>query len=553
MTPDLTLARATRLRRTVARWALASACFTRPPLPHLPARLRPLLLGATLLCAAAGAQAPGDIRVALVIGNAAYTGAPALANPVNDARAMSETLKSLGFSVLELRDGNKAQMAEAIERVRSSLRGKQGVGLFYYAGHGLQVDLRNYMVPVDARLSGAADVPKQTVDVGAVIDAFKAAGNRMNIVVLDACRDNPFGKDLASGKGLAPVDAPSGTFLAYATAPGNVAEDGDDKSGNGLYTQYLLQELKKPQSRIEDVFKRVRFGVRKASNGRQIPWESTSLEEDFQFNDGRVVAAAKPTGPQLQAEFSQEKQDWDRIKDSRNPDDFYAFVQKYPSGVITESAHARLNQLTRVGMVVQGAGADGKDQAYTLTKFRLGDVYELRSHNGAPGARAMTIVYRVTKVEADRVEVMMEYPGQNIPPTPQVYDAAGALVSVGEISRYDPPQSYVPGGLLQVGQSWKAGYQVTWGRQMNLPPRTLTIEGRIVAREQVELPAGRFNAFRFETRNRAFDSRGEQPGTDTTVWMVPEVPFPIKVDTLIEVNGQKMRSVLELVRMTRGA
>ncbi len=515
--------------------------------------MRPLLLGAALLSAAAGAQAPGDIRVALVIGNAAYTGAPALANPVNDAKAMSETLKGLGFSVLELRDGNKAQMAEAIERVRASLRGKQGVGLFYYAGHGLQVDLRNYMVPVDARLASAGDVPRQTVDVGAVIDAFKAAGNRMNIVVLDACRDNPFGKDLTSGKGLAPVDAPTGTFLAYATAPGNVAEDGDVKSGNGLYTQYLLQELRKPQSRIEDVFKRVRFGVRKASNGRQIPWESTSLEEDFQFNDGRVVAVAKPTGTQLQAEFSQEKQDWDRIKDSRNPDDFYAFVQKYPSGIISESAHARLNQLARVNMVVQGAGADGKDQAYTLTKFRLGDVYELRNGTGTPGEKTSTIVYRVTKVEPDRIEVMMDYPGMNVPSTPQIFDGSGALVAVGEISRYDPPQSYVPGGLLQVGQTWKAGYQVTWGRQMNLPPRTLTVEGRIAAREQIELPAGRFNAFRFDTSNRAFDARGEQPASQATVWMVPDVPFPIKVDSTVEVAGRKMRNVLELVRMTRGS
>ncbi len=244
----------------------------------LPASLlRATLAAAILLSAAAQAQAPGDIRIALVIGNSAYTGAPALVNPANDAKAMGDALRGLGFTVVEVRDADKAQMARAIAQVRDSLKGKQGVGMLYYAGHGLQVDARNYMVPVDAKMAKGADVPAQTVDVSSVIDAFKAAGNRMNILVLDACRDNPFG-GITTGKGLAPLDAPSGTFLAYATAPGNVAEDGDVKTGNGLYTQFLLQELKKPQASIENVFKRVRFAVRKASNGRQIPWESTSLE-----------------------------------------------------------------------------------------------------------------------------------------------------------------------------------------------------------------------------------------------------------------------------------
>ena len=233
---------------------------------------------------AAVAQAPLDIRVALVIGNSAYPGNP-LANPVNDARAMSETLGKLGFSVLELRDASKDEMVQAIAKVRAMLKGKQGVGMMYYAGHGLQVDWRNFMVPVSARLSQATDVPQQAVDIDSVVAAFRDAGNRMNILVLDACRDNPFG-GTTSAKGLAPMDAPPGTLLAYATAPGNVAEDGDEKTGNGLYTQYLLQELMRPVAKIEDVFKRVRLNVRRQSQGRQIPWESTSLEEDFYFNDG---------------------------------------------------------------------------------------------------------------------------------------------------------------------------------------------------------------------------------------------------------------------------
>ena len=161
-------------------------------LSRFPSLVRNSIAGLALIAVAASAQAPLDIRVALVIGNAAYEGAGALVNPVNDAHAMADTLKHLGFSVVELRDSGKSQMNDAIDRVRKSLNGKQGVGMLYYAGHGLQLEWHNYLVPVDAKLLRAVDVPTQAVDVNAVISAFKSAGNRMNIVVLDACRDNPF-------------------------------------------------------------------------------------------------------------------------------------------------------------------------------------------------------------------------------------------------------------------------------------------------------------------------------------------------------------------------
>lgn len=187
-------------------------------------------------CAAftATAQAPGDVRVALIIGNSAYPGSLELLNPANDAKAMGDAMRGLGFDVVELRDGSKAQMADAVAILNEKLKNRQGVGMLYYAGHGLQMDARNYMVPVNARIAKAADVPQESLEVGNVINAFKAAGNRINIVVLDACRDNPFG-GVTTGKGLAPLDASSGTFLAYATAPGNVAEDGDAKSGRPVH------------------------------------------------------------------------------------------------------------------------------------------------------------------------------------------------------------------------------------------------------------------------------------------------------------------------------
>ncbi len=515
--------------------------------------LRLLPLGLALSAYGATAQAPGDVRIALVIGNSAYTGAPALLNPANDAKAMSDALRGLGFTVIELRDGNKAQMAAAIIAVRDALKGKQGVGMLYYAGHGLQVDEHNFMVPVDARMSKAGDVAAQTVDVSGVVDAFKTAGNRMNILVLDACRDNPFG-GITTGKGLAPLDAPSGTFFAYATAPGNVAEDGDAKSGNGLYTQYLLQELKKPQASIESVFKRVRFAVRKASSGRQIPWESTSLEDDFQFNDGKIRVLPKPTAQQLQAEFSQEKPDWDRIKDSSTADDFYAFLQKYPNGTITEAAHARLNALASPTIMVQGAGPSGKAQAYALSKHRLGDTYENRATHSTSGGVIETTekVIRMSDREI-AVESLTTIPGMAKPASSVKYfDPQGGFLGLKDVFTNSPPTYLAPSGLLQVGASWKESSQMTWLRpnMPSLPPSTSY--SRITARETVTVPAGTFDAFRVEI-NQVYPPGGLIQRNLCTFWVSPDIPLPIKNQCRQEASGPPTISTGELLRFTRGS
>ncbi len=315
------------------------------------------------LLGAADAQAPVNVRVALVIGNAAYVAAPLL-NSTNDALAMARVLKSLGFQVIEVNDASKAQMASVIERTKRALAGKHGVALFYYAGHGMQLDWHNYLIPVDAKLQKAEDVPQQTLDVDAVMSAFKSAETRMNILVLDACRDNPFEAE-ASGKGLAPLDAPPGTFLAYATAPGNVARDGTEASGHGLYTQYLVEELEKPGAKIEDVFKRVRTHVRQDSRGRQIPWESTSLEEDFYFGGAPASIVTAPLEPgslealaRQQTEFEAEKTDWDRIRESSKPDDFFAYLNAHPNGYMSEQAQFRAGPVAEAGH--RGATEEGR-------------------------------------------------------------------------------------------------------------------------------------------------------------------------------------------------
>ena len=484
--------------------------------------LRRIAAFALVGTASVSAQAPIDLRVALVIGNSAYTRAP-LQNPANDAEAMAKSLKSLGFDVIELRDGSKAQMAEAIAKVRETLRGKQGVGMLYYSGHGLQLDWRNYMVPVDASLAKPADVPEQTIDVGNVIDAFKTAGNRMNILVLDACRDNPFAAGTASGKGLAQLDAPPGTLLAYSTAPGNVADDGEGT--NGLYTQYLLAELDKPTAKIEDVFKRVRFHVRQKSAGRQIPWESTSLEDDFYFDDARSKAAKAErdrlasSAPAREKAFAQEKADWDRIKGSKNADDLYAFLKKYPSGSASELVQAQLERLS-VAQVVAQADRFGETQNPVARRFRTGDSYDFVLREGLTGLEKRRFTARVT--EAD--DNFASYVGAMGSDDKHTTTVAGAIIN-DSTGSYDPPFTLIPGGEYQVGKRWGGRSILTLRSQQKL---WIEYSGRIVGREKVTVPAGTFDAYRIEFEVLAESGLRRK----TTMWAQPEWGFPVK--TVIE-------------------
>ncbi len=226
------------------------------------------------------AAASGEQSIALVIGNGQYKDSP-LPNPVNDARAIAKALTASGFKVTVRENAGQKDMQLAMRDFGDALK-NGGVGLFYYAGHGMQVKGRNFLIPVDAQIQREDEVAYNSVDAGQVLDKMEAANNRLNIVILDACRNNPFARSFRSGgAGLAQMDAPVGTLIAFATAPGSVASDGDGQ--NGLYTQHLLQSLQKPGTKIEYVFKNVRASVRKDSGGKQIPWESTSLEGDFVF------------------------------------------------------------------------------------------------------------------------------------------------------------------------------------------------------------------------------------------------------------------------------
>jgi uncharacterized caspase-like protein len=288
--------------------------------------------------------APGAERVALVIGNSAYR-AGTLENPANDARDMAELLKQAGFQV-ELRlDTTKMELLESLQDFGETLKDKRTkFGVFYYAGHGAQQSWRNYLIPVDANVQSSDDIAQMAIDLSELTTEMARTRDRNFLLILDACRDDPFGSTYRpAAKGLSQYDAPAGSLLAYATGPGRVASDGNGR--NGLYTTYLLRELSAKGTRVEDAFKRVRLEVRLASRGRQIPWESTSLEEDLYIYPPRSKATL--SNAEQEQLLDQEIDAWRVAKSANSVDALATFLHEFPSGNVSELAQARLNALLR--------------------------------------------------------------------------------------------------------------------------------------------------------------------------------------------------------------
>lgn len=257
--------------------------------------------------------ASAESRLALVIGQSAYKSVPALPNPANDARAMSQMLTDAGFAVTTASDLSQDEMRARISDFAGQVaaKGADSVALVFYAGHGLQIDGENYLVPVDVDPKREADIPIQAVRLNDILYTLTSVPSRMRIVLLDACRNNPF-PDLSktAGHGLAIVDAKvgaPGTFVSFSTSPGAEAEDGS--GANSPYTTALLAAAKQPGIPIEDTFKRVRLAVNKATDGRQTPWDSSSLTDDFRFMAGPAAAPAATPKP---AETRRTVDEWKR-------------------------------------------------------------------------------------------------------------------------------------------------------------------------------------------------------------------------------------------------
>ncbi|MBL6929167.1 MAG: TRAP transporter large permease subunit [Rhodospirillales bacterium] len=282
----------------------------------------------------------GKDGIALVVGNARYQTAP-LSNPENDANAIARALDGRGFKVEKLINATRTEMERAIVRFGRRLKKSQTVGLFFYAGHSVQIGGRNYLIPLGTSIEAEDEIRVESVDLEYVLARMGAAANPMNLVILDSCRDNPFGfSSLNVPSGLAPVDAPPGSFIAYATAPGKVAADGS--GDNGIYTSHLLRALQLSGLRIEDVFKRVRREVAKQTDGLQVPWESSSLTRNFYFRPEQRT----PADASLQTQpKSIETTYWESIRGSRDKAVLRAYLTRYPNGAYSGLAKAKLEEL----------------------------------------------------------------------------------------------------------------------------------------------------------------------------------------------------------------
>ena len=260
-----------------------------------------LLLGALQSFASRGIPSKGknEKRLALVIGNSAYEDGP-LRNPVNDANDIAAVLQELGFDVIKRTNAGRREMVTAMRDFGKQLR-YADIGLFYYAGHGMQIEGTNYLIPVDARAETSAEVEFEAVKANRLLAQMEEAGSKLNIVILDACRNNPFRGFRSTSQGLAEMRAPKGSIIAYATAPGSVADDG--KGRNGVFTKHLLRNIKRPGFKVQDVFVETGLSVMNETGDKQIPWTSSTPVRGFYLaGSGAVVHQPPPAEPEKAAE-----------------------------------------------------------------------------------------------------------------------------------------------------------------------------------------------------------------------------------------------------------
>jgi formylglycine-generating enzyme required for sulfatase activity len=438
-----------------------------------------------LLCDHAAWARADEGRVALIIGNSSYRTAP-LSNPANDAADLAYALEQKGFTVLVRENVSERGLKEAVETFASHLR-KGGVGLFFFAGHGIQLKDQNYLLPIDLGFDSEADIAFKSVSAEYVLSRMAEAGNRVNIVILDACRNNPFQqarRSISRGLGVMSVGkSEKGTFIAYATSPGATAADGDGR--NGLYTKYLLQSLLVDDSDIDKVFGRVRSAVVQETGGEQVPWVSSSLIGNFHFDVTQDRAAARKPVLKLDASAGseppvanydprQERAYWERIKESRNVADFKGYLDRFPSG--PRVAYAR----------------------WMISKYGNGVAVELASREPAPSA--MPLPAPAPRPAKADLEPMM--------PTPAAPAAGVESAATGAEFRdcaECPPMVALPAGSFVMG----SGAEDLLAEPDEQPAHRVQV-GAAFAIGKFEVTRGQYAAFARET------GRGHAPGCNST-------------------------------------
>lgn len=471
-------------------------------------------------------------RLALVIGNAAYRTDP-LDNPINDARLIASSLQRSGFNVTLRENLDRTALLGALREFGNRLN-ENTIAVLYYAGHGLQLRDRNYLIPVDAEIRSEDEIPITGIDLSFILGRMSAARSRINIVILDACRNNPFeGKTVAAPRGLAQMDAPVGTLLAFATAPGKLAADsGTGNSANSLYALYLSKHLLTPGLPVESVFKRVREGVVKDTQQQQVPWESSSLQGEFAFVPGVAAAAREPAPDQ---EAAGELAFWNSIQTSNRADEYRAYLRQYPNGRFAVLAQARVAALAPVAAPVaapasQAAPSEtrvaapapqaarpellprpGDTWRYRVKdQFRLGDLYvtarvDAVTDEGVAETWTTTSDAQVRTALAPRSLGFHALPGWTLAPP--------------EFAPY-----LQASGLLRAGQ-----VIVDQQRRIDqvMVPMKVSVEGE----EDVTVAAGRFRATKLVLRGQGVQTRGGTRSavlTEQIVWYAPEVKRIVK-------------------------
>ena len=465
-------------------------------------------------------------RVALVIGNGAYPGAGALKNPANDAKDIAAKLRRLGFDVIVHTNVRQKEMLRALtefgEKVQSGSE-----ALFFYAGHGMQVRGRNYLIPIDAEIRGESSVSSEAVDVDQLLDKLSPA--RLSVVILDACRNNPFERRFrGGGQGLAQINAPAGTLIAYATAPGKVAADGEGR--NGLYTAELLGAMDVPGVKIEDVFKRVRANVVKKSNEAQMPWESSSLTGDFYFRGGGGGAVPPAAAPVLQTDGTTlELAFWDSADRGNTAADYTAYLNKYPNGQFAELARNRVERLSAAVQVASIAPAPAPDRATSVSAPALpkaGDFWRYRGSN-QNGPDAPT--YRVADVRGDRIEI--RYASNINEQMTLVLNADwNPVAQLGQRGaddvRFVPFAPYFQFPLAP-GKKWRGQYKGECGPLCSFE---VDCEYEVRGWETISVPAGKFEALRIDSRDNYRHAFGMTSVGTRSAWLVPKLKHPVKFE-----------------------
>jgi hypothetical protein len=492
-----------------------------------------VLVTAMLIFQPVSALAPLNVREALVIGNSNYPNAPLL-NPVNDAEAMGRSLKELGFKVAILKNASKQEIETEVKNLARRIKDTQGLSFVYFAGHGVQVDYENFILPVDSNIRTQADIAAQSVSVNQMVEEINRQGGRLNIMVLDSCRDNPFAAKEAF-QGLAPSDAPKRSLIAYATEPGNVALDGVENSKNGLYTEHLLKQMNNVSAPVDSLFKRVRYSVRRASLGRQVPSYSNGVFEDITL-DGQDFFA-NLSFDEKKKRFNTEKQNWDQIKTSKNPEVFYQFISDYPYSSLSELAQGTLERITRQTISAQAFQGEAT-QNPAETRFREGDTYTMKiSLDSGQSFVLKSSVYEVTEETAKYTNVF----GAG---ATGMMTIAGAVISDGQ-NTFDPPYVLVPGADYQVGKRWS-------GRTIRTDAKGLKAwmdySGRVISREKITVQAGTFLAYKTEID---FQIEGGKK-LKATLWVQPEWGLAIKTNyQFLDPNGRVRSGIREMLDRSR--